>query len=142
MTVELFPSIRPEAEAAERAEALPMAKEIAWDYALGRPVYRRGRPVTVTGAEAVKVWIWRAIKTARCRFDLHTWDYGCEIEQLVGQPFTASVKESEAARYVREALLVNPYITGVEQAEVSFDGAHLTVHVRVTTIYGEVKLDV
>ena len=40
MTVELFPAIRPEAE--ERAEVLPVAKEIAWDYARERPLYRRG----------------------------------------------------------------------------------------------------
>ena len=140
MTVELFPAIRPEAE--ERAEVLPVAKEIAWDYARERPLSRRGRPVTVTGAEAVKAWIWRALRTARCRFDIHTWDYGCEMEQLVGRPFTAAVKESEAARYVREALAPNPYITGVEQVEAAFGGDRLTVHVRVKTIYGEVDLDV
>lgn len=137
----IFPMVQPEAEQTA-AERLPLCREVAWDYQAERPVYRRGRPVTVAGAEAVRVWSWRAIKTARFGYDVHTWDYGCEIGQLVGQPFTADVKESEAVRYVREALLTNPYITGVEQVNVSFSGTVLSIEAKIKTIYGEVTVNV
>lgn len=136
----IFPAVQPEAAAG--SSVLPMCKEVAWDFNAGIPIFSGGRPVTVTGAEAVKVWAWKAIKTARFRHDIYTWDYGCEAEALVGQPFTQAVKESEAVRYVREALAPNPYITGVRQVEVSFEGTVLSVHCAVRTIYGEVEVDV
>ena len=82
---ELFPSIQPEIEEST-VEQLPMAKEVAWDFTSGIPIYSGGRPVIVTEAEAVKVWCWRALKTARFRHDIYTWDYGCEVESLVGRP--------------------------------------------------------
>ncbi|WP_455581212.1 DUF2634 domain-containing protein [Dysosmobacter sp.] len=138
---ELFPSIQPEAEPSVR-EKLPLCREAAWDFARGIPIYAGGRPVTVTGAEAVRVWCWRALKTARFRHDIYTWDYGCEAESLVGRPFTDQVKESEAARYVREALRPNPYIKDVRQVDVAFQDTTLTISCTVTTIYGEVQVHV
>lgn len=67
---ELFPSIQPEIEESA-VERLPMAKEVAWDFDRGFPIYSGGRPVTVIGAEAVKVWCWRALKTVRFRHDIY-----------------------------------------------------------------------
>lgn len=138
---ELFPSIQPEIEEST-VEQLPMAKEVAWDFTSGIPIYSGGRPVIVTEAEAVKVWCWRALKTARFRHDIYTWDYGCEVESLVGRPFTDQGKESEAVRYVREALKPNPYIKDVRQVDVTFRDTTLTISCTVTTIYGEVQVHV
>ena len=115
---------------------------MAWDFARGVPVYAGGRPVEVTGVEAVRVWIWKALKTARFHHDIYTWDYGCEAESLIGKAFTAQVKESEAVRYVREALAPNPYIREVLQAQVSFQGTMLEIACRVSTIYGEAEVAV
>lgn len=137
----IFPAVQPEA-AAEGAGALPLCRETAWNFNSGTPVFSGGRPVEVTGAEAVKVWIWKAIKTARFRHDIYTWDFGCEAEELVGQPFTPAVKESEAVRYIKEALAPNPYITGVRRVDVTFSGTRLTVSCAVSTIYGEVEVNV
>lgn len=137
----IFPAVQPEA-AAGGAGALPLCREAAWNFHTGKPVFSGGRPVEVTGAEAVKVWIWKAIKTARFRHDIYTWDFGCEAEELVGQPFTPAVKESEAVRYIKEALAPNPYITGVRRVDVSFSGTRLTVSCAVSTIYGEVEVNV
>ena len=138
---ELFPAVQPEAEPSAQEE-LPLCREAAWDFVRERPIYSAGAPVEVTGAEAVRVWVWKALKTARCRYDIYTWDFGCEAENLVGRPFTAQVKESEAARYIREALGPNPYITGVRQVDVSFQGDRLEVTCRVETIYGEGEVHV
>ena len=139
--MELFPAVQPEAEPTA-TDSLPLCRETAWDFVRERPIYSAGAPVEVTGAEAVRVWIWKALKTARCRYDIYTWDFGCEAENLVGRPFTTQVKESEAARYIREALEPNPYITGVRQTDVSFQGDWLEVTCQVETIYGEVEVHV
>ena len=138
---ELFPAVQPEVETSA-TDSLPLCRETAWDFIQERPIYSAGEPVEVTGAEAVRVWVWKALKTARCRYDIYTWDFGCEAENLVGQAFTAQVKESEAARYVREALEPNPYITGVRQVTVSFQGDRLSITCQVETVYGGVEVNV
>ena len=139
--MELFPAVQPEAEPTA-TDSLPLCRETAWDFIQERPIYSAGEPVEVTGAEAVRVWVWKALKTARCRYDIYTWDFGCEAENLVGQPFTAQVKESEAARYVRESLAHHPYITGVRQVPASSQGDRLDATCRVETRYGEVEVHV
>lgn len=142
MSTTIFPAVQPETEETA-SEGLSLCREVAWDYSAGIPLYSAGRPVVVTGAEAVKVWCWRALKTGRYRKrDIHTDDYGCELENLVGKPYTSQVKESEAIRYVREALAINPYVTGVAQVNVTFSDALLVIDCTVSTIYGEVTIHV
>jgi len=138
---DIFPIIQPEVEA-PKAARLPLCREAAWDYERGIPVFSGGQPLEVTGAEAVKVWAWKALKTARRRFPAYTWGYGCEAERLIGKPFDEGVKRSEAARYVREALQINPYITGVRSVDVSFEGSALAIQCEISTVYGEVTVRV
>lgn len=138
---ELFPIVQPEA-GTPASKTLPLCREIAWDFTAGIPLYSGGRPVEAIGAEAVKVWVWKALMTARRRYDIYTWDYGCEVESLIGRGFSSQVKESEAVRYVREALAPNPYITQVLQTEVSFSGTMISIQCQVMTIYGEVQINV
>lgn len=137
----IFPAVQPEAEAVSAAE-LPLCREVAWDFAKGIPLFSAGKPLEVSGAEAVKVWIWKTLNTVRYRHEIYTWDYGCEVENLIGQAFTPEVKQSEAVRYIREALMVNPYIRSVRQTSVTFSGTRLTVFCTVDTIYGEVDVRV
>ena len=86
------------------------------------------------------MWAWKALNTVRYRHEIYTWDYGCELETLIGQAFTSDVKHSEAVRYIREALMVNPYIRAVRQMSVDFKDSRLTVSCTVDTIYGEVDV--
>ena len=64
----IFPMIQPPAPMEDTLPQLPLCREIAWDYVNNLPVFRRGEPVVVTGKEAVKVWIWKALHTARYRY--------------------------------------------------------------------------
>lgn len=137
----IFPMISPPAPAAAAPASLPMCREVAWDYQNNRPIFRRGEPVTVTGREAVKVWIWKALHTTRYRYEIYSWAYGNEFESLLGQAYTQNLKEAEAPRYLREALEINPYITAVTNITVDFSGSRLTVAGRAETIYGEVLFD-
>ena len=117
----LFPVVQP--EAVQTGTALPLCREVKWDYDRNGPVFRNGEPETVEGAEAVRVWAWLALHTTRFR-----------------QPYTEALKQSEAQRYVREALEINPYISAVEDVGVDFDDGRLSISCTVRTIYGEVRL--
>ena len=46
---------------------------------------------------------------------------------------------AEAPRMVRDALLINPYITDVSDISVDFAGDTLAISARLKTIYGEVE---
>lgn len=139
----LFPMIQPETESIGSTENdYPMYREVKWDYGKNAPVYKSGNPVIAEGTEAVKVWAWNALHTPRFRYEIHTWDYGNETESLVGQPYSDELKQSEAARYVRECLIINPYITDVKDITVSFANDTLSVTAALVTIYGEVNLSV
>lgn len=132
---QLFPQFSP-AVSAQRTE-LPLYRDVMMDYDTGRPVWESGSPVFVTGLEAVKGWAWRAVDTARYRFSHFSWSYGCELEALVGQPYTADAKLSEAERYVTEALLVSPYIREARVRDKRFEGATLHMQVALSTVYGK-----
>lgn len=132
----LFPALQ------DSAQALPLYRDVQMDYKTGCPVWEGGDPVFVTGLEAVRGWAWRAIDTARYRYSVFSWSYGCELEDLVGQPYRADTKRSEAERYVKEALLVSPYIREVQVTETSFDGSTMHITAELTTVYGRASIHV
>ena len=134
-----------EAPAADLAENSPTSKlyrEVEWDLSKNRPVWVRGRPKWVTGARAVASWIANVLYTERYSRDIFSSDYGLELRALAGKPFTAAVKQSEALRYVRECLEINPYITDVRQINVELTDSMLSIECAVSTIYGEVRVNV
>lgn len=137
----IFPMIQPAAGETGEAQTLPLAREVAWDYENNIPIYRRGEPVIVTGKDAVRVWIWNAIHTERYRYEIYSWAYGSEFHSLVGQAYTPNLKTAEAPRYLRECLLINPYITAVNNITVEFAGDRLTVGGTAVTAFGEVPIN-
>lgn len=136
----LFPIIQPQ-ESDEETE-LKLYKEVKWDFNNDIPVFANGSPVIISGKDAVLVWTWKVLHEPRYRHEIYTWDYGCEIESLIGQPITEELKQSEAVRYVKECLLVNPYITDVSDVTVTFAGETLGISCTIETIYGEVDINV
>lgn len=136
----IFPIIQP--QSVETQTELKLYKEVKWDYKTNTPVFKNGSPVIISGKEAILVWAWKALQTPRFRHEIYTWDHGCEVESLIGQPYSEELKQSEAARYVRECLLGNPYIEDVINITVSFTEDKLKIVGTIETIYGEVNIDV
>ena len=136
----LFPIIQP--QTSEAVTELKMYKEVKWDFEQNIPIFVNGSPLIISGKEAVLVWAWKALHTPRFRHEIYSWDYGSEAESLIGMPYSEELKQSEVARYVRECLLVNPYITGVNNVSATFSGETLSITCTIETIYGEVSISV
>ena len=129
----------------EEAETeLPMAREWAWDFEKMDFKLKDGEMYQVEGKEAVKIWLWKLFMTARYRQVIFDWDYGHELENLIGQGYTQGYLNSEAERYVREAIEYNlkDYVTDVRNVNVSFDEGTLTIEFTAITPYGEVEVRV
>ena len=117
----LFPFISPP-EIENIYPEYPLYRECAWDFATDQAIFEDGSPKIVTENEAIKVWVYKAIKTTRYQHEIYSWDYGCEIESLIGRGFQLGFIAAETKRFIREALNVNPYITHVNKIDVTFEG--------------------
>ena len=141
----LFPFIDVGTETVNEENAsdeLPVIKEYAWDFDNNDFLLKDGRFQIVEGNEAIKIWIWKALHSQRYRYPAYSWDYGHELEELIGQGLSEEAAKSESERYINEALLVNEYITNVSITDISIDGSKISINFTVTTIYGEVSMNV
>ena len=121
---------------------LPMYYEVGWDYINDKPLIQNNEFVIVEGNNAIKVWIYKAIKTVRYQHSIYSWDYGCEINSLIGQKYTKGVTKSEAGRYIKESLLINPYITSIDVIDTVFKDSTLYANIKITTIYGDMEVNI
>ena len=78
--------------------------------------------------------------TERFRYEIYSWGYGSELDSLIGQSYSPNLTKAESIRFIKETLLVNPYIINVSNAEVSFDSGKLSITVKLETIYGETEV--
>lgn len=136
----LFPFFGDSAVETANTESLPLYREVAWDFENNIPIVEKGDFKIVEGNEAIKTWVYKTMKTERFRYKIYSWDYGSELESLIGQSYSPNLTKAECIRYIREALLVNPYIRNVSNVAVTFDRGHLFIEAKIDTIYGEAEV--
>ena len=117
--------------------SFPLYKEVGWDFEKDTPVIQNGDFKIVEGNDAIKVWVYKALLTPRYNYSIYSWDYGSELMDLVGKAYTPSLTKEEAKRYIKEALLINPYILEVSVIDTSFNNGVLSADIKLLTIYGE-----
>ena len=122
-------------------EPLPLYREIAWDFKNDHPLIENNEFKIVEMNDAISVWIYHAIKTYRYAFSIYSWDFGCEIDTLLGQNYTPAHTKAEVTRYIADSLMINPYILSIDKIIVDFDGDTLQVDVRVITVYEELEVN-
>ena len=122
------------------SQTLPLYREIMADPDTGLPVWKNGRPVEVEGAAAVQLWAMTALRTMRYHHAIYSGQFGSELSTLMGQGWSSDIKTAEAPRMVREALLVNPYVSEVSDIVVDFADDELQISATLKTIYGEVRV--
>ena len=139
----IFPFIGvPEDYILPKTEELPISCEVAWDFEKDEPILEKGDFKIIEKKEALKVWIYKCIKTNRYEHEIYSLEYGTELSELIGQKYTKGLTESEASRFIKEALLINPYILEVNVKSANFNRDILSANVKVSTIYGEVEINV
>ena len=120
----------------------PLAKEYAWDFENNTFVLVDGKNIIVMGAEAVRVWIWKALKTPRSVYKAYTGNFGHDLEEMVNKGLSNAAMKSEVGRYLDAALLTNVYVLSITNISINVDGSKLGVTFTVVTIYGEVIISV
>lgn len=136
----IFPNIA--FKTSEVSKDITMLKEYAWDFDSNDFLLKDGKFQIVSGIEALKIWIWKALKTERYRYLAYSFDYGSEIDALTGKAYTKGIMKSEIERYIKEALLISPYIKAVGDISINISGSSITMEFNVNSVYGEVKMNV
>lgn len=88
-----------------------------YDFKKGDFIYRNGKLIPVVGIEALRVWIEKVIRTEKFTFTIYDGEtqYGVLIDDLFGSGLERYLIESELQREITEALLINPFITDVDE---------------------------
>lgn len=120
----------------QQEEEIYIPKEYGIDFETGQLTGK-----VVEGLEAVKVWAWLALQTARERYYIYTTDYGQEYEDMIGKGYTKDYLKAELKRMTEECLTVNPYIAGIENFEMSKDGDHVTLSFLMITNLGDTEVE-
>ena len=124
------------AEAEETVEVLPAPREYGINFDTGELTGE-----IVEGIEALKVWAWNCIRTERYRYPIYSWQYGTEYEQYIGQTVSDEYLQNDCYTETQEALMVNPYITGIDDFAAEIDGDRLHVTFTLETTLGETEVN-
>lgn len=126
----------------EEVQDLPTFKEYAWDFEKNDFILQDGKFVVLEGKEALKIWIYKAIKTSRYKYLAYSWEYGSEFEDIQGGTFDNEAIESECRRMLEECLSTNRYVNSIDSLEVNFTDNILSLNATINTVYGEVDINV
>lgn len=115
-------------------------KEIAIDFETGEPIIKGDEIVVLEGKEALKVWIWKVLKTERNRYKIYSENYGNDLKENIGLVYDETTRRAIIQNEIIECLMVNPYITSVNDFTVELDEErrHPVFNFTVSTIYGEI----
>lgn len=87
--------------------------------------------------EAVKQAIYKILSTERYQHAIYSWNYGIELEELMGEP--ASYITAGVSSRITEALMQDDRITGVDNFSFTREKGKLQVTFTVRTIYGQIN---
>ncbi|MCM1561962.1 MAG: DUF2634 domain-containing protein [Butyrivibrio sp.] len=133
----IFPfTIQDPVREAEAEDSLTVFKELAYDYENNCLLRRGGKPYLIEKDEALKVWIYKALKTKRFAWQAYSHTYGTEMDNVIGVSNDPKIIDSEIKRYIIETLMVNPYIQELSDFSFEHELSAVTASYTVTTIYG------
>ena len=131
----LFPFIR---SVEEQAIPTPKAyKEYEFNFEAGKLTGR-----LLEGKEALRMWIYKALLTQRYRYTIYSWDFGQDLDELIGQGYEKGLIKSEVERRIKDCLLIHPDIKECNNFNIRLQQDQLQVDFIVNTIYGEVGINV
>lgn len=120
---------------------LPLFKEMAIDFETGEPIIKNNEIVALEGSEALKVWIWKVLKTERYKYKAYTDNYGNELKEQLGTIYDKTIKDAILENEIRECLGVNPYIVRLHSFSIETPEGmqHPYIYFSVDTVYGTIE---
>ncbi len=115
-------------------------KSPQFDFDLGDFVVQDGKVVTVTGLNALKLWIQKTLKTEKNKYKIYNTDkvekYGVSLLGIITSKQPLSYIQAQVQTIVTEALLKNSDIKSVTNFAFVKDKRLLNCTFTVNTVYG------
>lgn len=92
----------------------------------------------VDGLEALKQAIYKMLNTERFEYPIYSFNYGIELESLIGKAPT--YVQIELKRRIRECLLRDEHITEVDNFRFNVTGDEMLCVFDVHSVYGVLEL--
>ncbi|WP_262384569.1 DUF2634 domain-containing protein [Paenibacillus terrae] len=96
----------------------------------------------IDGREAIRQFILKAILTSRFHFTIYDEDYGCELEDLIGQDVPLELLETEIPRVITEALIYDDRVDDVYGFDITKEADNLFVSFYVDVDGEEIPMEV
>lgn len=93
----------------------------------------------VDGLEAVKQAAYCILSTERFEWLIYSWNYGMELDALFGMPM--GLVKSRIKKRIREALMRDDRIQGVDAFVFEVSGRRLHVGFTVHTVLGVIDME-
>ena len=91
------------------------------------------------GLQAVRQAVFLMLNTERYAWLIHSWDYGAELQDLIGQEVNYCIPEIE--RRVQEALLQDDRITEVRDFEFTVKKSEVLATFTVVSTFGNFQAE-
>jgi phage baseplate assembly protein W len=91
----------------------------------------------IDGDLALKQFVVKALMTPRSRYAIYSDDYGCELDDLIGEDVTPDLLNSEIPRMIKDALIYDDRISDVTNITVQKDGDKVYISFTVVTNTGD-----
>lgn len=93
----------------------------------------------VDGIEALQQAIYKILNTEKYEYPIYSFDYGIEMEDLIGKDVT--YVKVEFKKRVQEVLLNDSRIKSVDNFDYSISGDSVTCTFDVASIYGNINIE-
>lgn len=121
-------------------------KSPKFDFETGDFVVKDGKVATVTGQEAVKLWIQKILKTEKNKYKIYNTDntekYGVQLLEIITSKHPIAYIKAQVQTIITEALLKNSDIKSVTEFGFTKDKNLLNVTFTVNTSYGSTESEV
>ena len=96
----------------------------------------------VQDKSALIIWIYKALKTSRYIHPIYTWDYGQDLDELIGKGYEEDYIKSEVERKISECLTINHNIIRCHNFIISIKNDTLQITFTVDTTFGQEVINV
>ncbi len=94
---------------------------------------------SIDDIEAMRQAIDKILRTERYRFLIYDWNYGIELEDLIGQNATYVIPELK--RRIEDALLADDRVTAVTDFSFAQEKDSVSAQFLVHTIFGDITAE-
>lgn len=122
-------------EGIQQEETVYIPKEYGIDFETGQLTGK-----ITEGLEAVKVWVWFALHTPKDRYYVYSPNYGQEYEDMIGKGYSGEYMETELQRMTEECLIINPFITGIQNFAMKKEGSRVELSFLLVTSLGDTEV--